>query len=292
MQEQIQYINLLKNIINNGSQSSDRTGVGTLSLFGSQMRFSLRNNSLPILSTRKIFHRGAIQELLWMIRGQTDAKKLQQKNIHIWDGNTSRKFLDDRGLQDMDEGQIGTLYGFQMRNWGGNWDQHVKGTRTGIDQLQKVVSQLKNEPSSRRIIMSYWNVSQLDTGVLTPCHAFVQFRVNQKTKELDCQMYQRSVDCCCGLPLNIIFYSVLTILVAKITGYSPGQFIWTGGDVHIYSSHIQNAKIQIERLPFDPPKILINKQIKNIKDIQEMSFEDFQIIGYKFHQPLKYVMAI
>ncbi len=292
MSEQNQYLNLLNTILTNGVQSSDRTGVGTLSLFGSQMRFSLQDGKIPIFTTRKIFHRGAIQELLWMIRGDTDAKKLQQKNVHIWDGNTTRQFLDNRNLQYMQEGQIGTLYGFQMRNWGGNWQQHIKGSRTGIDQLQKVVQQIKNDPSSRRIVMSYWNVSQLDSGTLTPCHAFIQFRVNQKTKELDCQMYQRSVDCCCGLPLNVIFYSVLTILIAKITGYKPGEFIWTGGDVHIYSSHIQNAKIQIERLPFQPPIININKDIKSIVDIQEMCFQDFQISGYKSHQPLKYVMAI
>ena len=287
--EEYQYLHLLEDIMENGIDSDDRTGVGTKSIFGTQMRFSLRD-SFPLFTTRRIFFRGAVEELLWMIRGDTDAKLLQEKNIHIWDGNTTKEFLAGRKLN-YEEGQIGKLYGFQMRNWGGDWDKHMKGEKTGVDQLDYIVSTLKKDKTSRRLVMSYWNASEIDEGVLTPCHAFVQFRVNQKTNELDCMMTQRSCDYCCGVVLNVPFYALMTQLIAKIVGLNPGELLWSGGDSHIYKTHMENALIQIEREPYPFPKVEI-PDIQSIKDIEDLQFEDFKLIDYKFHPSLKYPMAV
>jgi thymidylate synthase len=287
--EEYQYLHLMEDIINEGVESNDRTGVGTRSLFGTQMKFSLKD-SFPLFTTRKIFFRGAVEELLWMMRGETDAKILQQKNIHIWDGNTTKEFIRNRGLN-MEEGQIGKLYGFQMRNWNGDWEYHLKGKKTGVDQLKYIIDTLKVDKTSRRLIMSYWNASSLDDGVLTPCHAFVQFRVNQKTNELDCMMTQRSCDICCGVVLNVPFYSLMTMLIAKVSGLNPGTFIWSGGDTHIYNNHIENAKKQIVRTPLPFPTITI-PDIKTIEDIEQLKFEDFKLNNYKHHESLKYDMAI
>lgn len=287
--EEYQYLHLLEDIMENGSDSDDRTGVGTRSIYGTQMRFSLRE-TFPLFTTRRIFFRGAVEELLWMIRGDTDAKLLQEKNIHIWDGNTTREFLDSRGL-DYDEGQIGKLYGFQMRNWGGDWDKHLQGERTGVDQLKYIVDSLKRDKTSRRLVMSYWNSSELDEGVLTPCHAFVQFRVNQKTNELDCMMTQRSCDFCCGVVLNVPFYALMTRLIAKVVGLNAGDFIWSGGDSHIYKNHIDNAKIQIQRNPLPLPKVII-PDVQTIEDIEKLEFSDFDLVDYQYHPSLKYPMAV
>jgi thymidylate synthase len=287
--EEYKYLHLLEKILNEGVESADRTNVGTKSLFGTNMRFSLRN-SFPLFTTRKIFFRGAVEELLWMIRGKTDAKLLQEKNIHIWDGNTTSEFIAKRGLN-YTEGQIGKLYGFQMRNWGGDWEKHLNGERTGIDQLKYVVDTLRKDKTSRRLIISYWNASSLDEGVLTPCHAFVQFRVNQNTNELDCMMTQRSCDFCCGVVLNVPFYSLLTLLISKIVNLKPGEFIWSGGDSHIYLNHISNANLQINRTPFPFPTIEI-PDIKTIEDIENLKFEDFKLNNYLYHPQLKYEMAI
>lgn len=287
--EEYQYLHLLEDIMENGSDSDDRTGVGTRSLYGTQMRFSLRD-TFPLFTTRRIFFRGAVEELLWMIRGDTDAKLLQEKNIHIWDGNTTREFLDGRGL-DYEEGQIGKLYGFQMRNWGGDWDKHLQGEKTGVDQLKYIVDSLKKDKTSRRLVMSYWNSSDLDSGVLTPCHAFVQFRVNQQTNELDCMMTQRSCDFCCGVVLNVPFYALMTRLLANVVGLEAGEFIWSGGDSHIYKNHIENAKIQIQREPLPFPKVEI-PDVKTIEDIEQLQFSDFKLIDYQYHPSLKYPMAV
>ena len=284
-----QYLHLMEDILSNGVESTDRTGVGTKSIFGTQMRFSLRE-SFPLFTTRRIFFRGAVEELLWMLRGETDANKLKDKNIHIWDGNTSSDFISSRGLS-YDAGQIGKLYGFQMRNWGGDWESHLNGERTGVDQLQYVVDTIKQDKSSRRIIMSYWNAGELNAGVLTPCHAFVQFRINQETNELDCMMTQRSCDLCCGVVLNVPFYSLMTMLIAKLVGVNVGEFIWSGGDTHIYTNHIENAKIQLERTPYEFPTVKI-PDVKTIEDIEALCFEDFELKHYTYYPSLKFPMAV
>lgn len=290
MHEERQYLELLYKIVTEGTDSKDRTGVGTKSLFGAQMRFSLRD-SFPLFTTRKISLRIAFEELMWMMRGQTDAKILQEKNIHIWDGNTTRRFLDNRGLSYMDEGQIGKLYGFQMRNWGGDWKMHLKGHRTGIDQLANVVELIQNDPSSRRIIMNYWNVEDLNKGVLTPCHSFVQFRVNQETYELDCMMTQRSCDMCCGVPINVAFYSLMTLMLASLCNYNPGEFIWSGGDVHIYNNHIDSVKQQIMRRPYQFPFVRVPR-FNSFDDMLKCEYKDLILRNYNHHEPIKYQMAV
>jgi thymidylate synthase len=290
MHEEDQYLDLLEKIIDEGVDSNDRTGVGTKSLFGAQMRFSLRD-SFPLFTTRRISLRIAFEELVWMMRGETDAKILQDKNIHIWDGNTTREFLDKRGLPYMNEGQIGKLYGFQMRNWGGDWTSHLKGVRTGIDQLQGVIDLLQKNPTSRRIIMNYWNVEDLNKGVLTPCHSFVQFRVNQSTNELDCMMTQRSCDMCCGVPINIAFYSLMTLMLASLCNFKPGEFIWSGGDVHVYKTHIDNVKKQIMRTPMPFPIVSVPK-FNSLDDMLKCEFEGVKLENYTPHYPIKYEMAV
>lgn len=286
---ELPYIDLLKEIIDYGALSDDRTGVGTKSLFGKSFDFDIRNH-LPLFTTRKIFFRGAVEELLWMIRGETDAKKLQEKGIHIWDGNTTKDFIEERGL-DIDKGQIGKLYGFQMRNWGGDWDKHLQGIRTGIDQLQNIFNEIRNFPHSRRMVMSYWNVSDLDKGVLAPCHYSVQFRINQEKDELDCLVNQRSCDMMCGVPFNVVFYSLMCMLVAKATGYKPGNLRWNGGDCHIYLMHLEKVKEQVKREPKTFPQVTI-PDVKSIEDIENLSFEDFELHNYNHDEPIKYKMAV
>lgn len=291
--DEYQYLNCLEEIINSNLERDDRTGVGTISKFGSYMKYNLRDNTLPVFTTRKTFIRGAVEELLWMLRGDTNANHLKEKNVNIWNGNTTREFLDKRGLNSFKEGDIGTLYGFQMRHWGAEYfgcDHDY--TNIGIDQIQKVIDLIKNTPTSRRILVSNYNVSQLDTGVLEPCHTLFQFYVDTVNKELSCLLYMRSVDLLCGKPINVIFYSLMTHLFAKITGYKAGDFIFTSGDTHIYLNHIENVKIQIQREPKPFPKIKILKYIKNLDDILKLEFSDFELEGYEYHPPLKYDMAI
>jgi thymidylate synthase len=291
--EEYQYLEKVRDIINNGLKSEDRTGVGTMSSFGTMMRFSLREGKIPQFTTRKTFVRGAIEELLWMLRGDTNANNLAAKNVNIWNGNTTREFLDQRGLDYLKQGDIGTLYGFQMRHWGAEYHGYDHDyTGQGIDQITKVIELIKNTPKSRRIIVSNYNVSQLDTGCLEPCHTLFQFYVDTEKRELSSLLYMRSVDMMCGQPLNVLFYSIMTHLFAKLTGYTAGDFIFTSGDTHVYLNHINNAKIQIEREPMQFPTITINKELNSLDDILTMKFDDFKIDGYECHPPLKYEMAI
>lgn len=292
LHEEYQYIDMLKLILSEGILRQDRTGVGCKSYFDYTMKFDLSDNCLPVFTTRKIFTRGAIEELLWFIRGETDSKLLSDKKIHIWDGNTTRGFLDGRNLKTYPEGNIGTMYGYQWRNWGGDFKEHLKGNRTGIDQLAKVVDLIKNNPDSRRIILSAWNVSQLETGCLEPCHILVQFFVDTVNGTLSSKLIQRSADVCCGVPLNCISYSLLTILLANICKLKPKYFIWSGGDCHVYNNHIDNVKIQVDREPYSFPQCFINKDINSIVDIENMTISDFTIKNYISHPKLKYEMAV
>lgn len=291
------YLDLLKNIIENGSDRDDRTGIGTKSIFGTQLRFSLENNALPLLTTKKLFTKGVIEELLLFIRGETNTKKLEEKGVNIWKGNSSRDFLDKRGLKDYPEGEIGPMYGFQWRNWGKDsipfTSEHGEKYMVdipGIDQLSNALNLIKNDPYSRRIIVSAYNPSASNKSVLEPCHMLFQFYVDGDNLSL--QWYQRSADVGLGIPFNIASYAILTHLMAKASGLKAKEVIYTGGDVHVYKNHIEPLKEQLKREPYTFPKLNIKKDISSIEDMEKLENDDFEIIGYKSHPPIKMQMAI
>lgn len=228
--EEMQYLAMCRDIIENGVERGDRTGTGTKSRFGTQMRFSLRDGTLPLLTTKRTFWRGVAEELLWFVAGNTNANDLAAKDIHIWDGNGSREFLDSRGLSHREVGDLGPVYGFQWRHFGAKYkDMHTDYTGQGVDQLAECIDKIKNNPEDRRIIMSAWNPADLDVMALPPCHMFCQFYVDTKKNELSCQMYQRSADMGLGVPFNIASYALLTHMIAHVTGRKPGDFVHTIG---------------------------------------------------------------
>jgi thymidylate synthase len=282
--EEIKYLRLLEHILQNGDERSDRTGVGTFSIFGTQLRFSLEHNRLPLLTTKQMFVKGIIEELLFFIRGETDTKKLEAKGVYIWKGNTSREFLDKKGLTSYEEGDMGPMYGYQWRNFSTNRDSD------GIDQLQNAFDLIKNDPDSRRIMVTAYNPLVSHKIVLEPCHMFFQFYVSNG--ELSLQWYQRSVDIFLGLPFNIASYAMLTHLMAKATGTKAKELIFVGGDTHLYSTHIEQVKIQIDRDPCPFPTLRIEKDIDSIEDMENLSFDDFIIENYKYYPPIKATMAI
>ena len=294
--EEYKYLHLLQKILDEGTVKGDRTGVGTKSIYGTQLKFDLRN-SLPVLTTKKVFFRGVVEELLWFIRGETDSKKLEAKGVNIWKGNTSREFLDKRGLN-YPVGEIGCGYGFQWRSWGKYYNPNPDPNAVcisrvqsgGIDQLAKVVDTIRTNPNDRRMIVSAWNVDQLDMMALVPCHMLFQFDVTDGY--LNCMWSQRSVDSLLGCPFNIASYATLTYLIAKITNLKPGTLTFAGGDTHIYLNHIDQCKEQISRTPYPFPKLNIKKDIKTLKDIENLQFEDFELIDYKCHPAIKAPMAV
>jgi len=290
--EEMQYLDICRDILSNGVKRGDRTGTGTLSKFGVQMRYSLRDDTLPLLTTKRTFWRGVAEELLWFVKGSTNANELAEKNIHIWDGNGSREFLDSRGLQHREEGDLGPVYGFQWRHFGAEYtDMHADYTGKGVDQLADCIEKIKNNPEDRRIIMSAWNPSDLDAMALPPCHMFCQFYVDTDKNELSCQMYQRSADMGLGVPFNIASYALLTHMIAKVTGRKPGDFVHTIGDAHVYLNHVDALKEQLERKPRAFPKLKM-KEGKKYDDIDGFEFEDFEVVGYKPHKTIKMKMAV
>ena len=290
--EENAYLDLLKNILDNGTTKQDRTGVGTIGIFGSQLKFSLENNTLPLLTTKKMFLRGIVEELLFFIRGETDTKKLEAKGVNIWKGNTSRDFLDKRGLGYLPEGDMGKGYGFQWRNFNGTRksSEYKNHPRDGVDQLSKALEMIRNEPNSRKIIVSAWNPGQLDQMALEPCHCFIQFQVDNG--KLNLMWFQRSVDSFLGLPFNICSYAILNMLFAKAANLEPGDLVFSGGDTHCYLNHISQIKEQITREPYNFPKIIINKSISSIEDMEDLSFEDFKLHNYQCHPSIKAEMAV
>jgi len=286
--EEMQYLNLIKRIIETGNKRGDRTGTGTLSLFGAQMRFSLRGGTFPLLTTKKVFYRGIAEELFWFIRGSTSAKELQDKNVRIWDGNSSREFLDSIGLTNREEGDLGPVYGFQWRHFGAEYvDMHSDYSGKGVDQLAEVINRIKTKPNDRRIIMCAWNPADLDKMALPPCHCLVQFYV--ANGELSCQLYQRSADMGLGVPFNIASYALLTCMIAHVTGLVPGDFVHTLGDAHVYSNHVEALKTQLEREPKTFPKIVIKREVELIEDF---NIDDFEIVGYDPHPKIAMDMAV
>jgi thymidylate synthase len=268
----------------------DRTGTGTLSKFGTQMRFSLRDGTLPLLTTKRVFWRGVAEELLWFVSGNTDGNDLAAKNIHIWEGNGSREFLDQRGLTEREVGDLGPVYGFQWRHFGAKYvDMHTDYAGQGVDQLAECIDKIKNSPNDRRIIMSAWNPADLNEMALPPCHMFCQFYV--ANGELSCQMYQRSADMGLGVPFNIASYALLTHMMAHVCGLKAGDFIHTIGDAHVYSNHVEALQEQLKRSPRAFPKLIIKDPTKE-RGIDDFVYDDFEVIGYKPQKTIKMQMAV
>lgn len=286
--DEMQYLQLIKNIIENGDRRDDRTGVGTLSIFGAQMRFNLRDNIFPLLTTKRVFWRGVAEELLWFIRGCTDVKVLQEKGIKIWDGNSTREFLDKSGFKEREEGDLGPVYGFQWRHFGAAYKTCKDDyTGQGIDQLNEVIKRIQENPNDRRIIMSAWNPTDIPIMALPPCHCLVQFHVSNG--HLSCQMYQRSADMGLGVPFNIASYALLTCMIAHVTNLKPGDFVHTLGDAHVYSNHVEPLREQLQRLPRRFPTLKFKRQVEKIEDF---TFDDFLIEDYNPHPKISMEMAV
>lgn len=298
--QEYSYLGLMKQILNSGNHREDRTGTGTISLFGTSLRFDI-SESIPLLTTKRVPFGVVIKELLWFLRGDTDAKILQNQGVKIWDGNTSREFLDKRGLNHYPEGVLGAGYGWQIRHQGASYDQKFADTSKfdsseigGVDQLEYIVNLLKTDPFSRRIMMSYWNPSDFDKTALLPCHFSCQFYVELNKngqKELSCQFTMRSTDGLLGLPVNLVSYSVLTYILAKKCDMIPKEIIFIGGDTHIYKNHVLQVTEQLTRKVRSFPCLSLDDSIKH-KDWYDINPEDFDIFGYFSHPSIKAPMAI
>ena len=250
-----QYLNLLDRILTEGTKKTDRTGTGTISIFGNQMRFDM-SKGFPLLTTKKLHLKSIIYELLWFLQGDTNVKYLQDHGVRIWN-----EWADENG-------ELGPIYGHQWRSWPGHNGEP-------IDQIKKVVEQIKNTPDSRRMIVSAWNVADIDDMKLPPCHCFFQFYVADG--KLSLQLYQRSADTFLGVPFNIASYALLLLMVAQVTGLEPGDFIHTTGDTHLYLNHIEQAQLQLTRTPRPLPQMKLNP---DVKDLFSFKYEDFQLEGY------------
>jgi thymidylate synthase len=290
--EEQQYLNLLKTILEYGYIEEGRNGK-TKSIFGGSMRFSLKNGIIPILTSKKVAWKTCLKELLWFIRGETNNKLLQKQDVHIWDGNSSKEYMEGIGLDHYPEGILGPIYGYQWRHFNAHYDV-VNGcvldeNKPGIDQLQYIIDQLKNPQArnSRRLIMTAWNPCQLNKMALPPCHVMCQFNVHDGNK-LSCAMYQRSVDVPIGSPFNIASYCFLTHLLAKHCGLITHEFVYFMGNCHIYEQHLDVIKEQIERVPFDFPTLEIVKKRENINDYV---IDDFKIVNYQCHELIKMKMV-
>jgi len=299
----IQYLDLLRRVLEHGKFKADRTGTGTYSVFGAQTRFDLRKN-FPVLTTKKLHLRSIIFELLWFLRGDTNVRYLQENKVTIWD-----EWADEQG-------NLGPVYGKQWRHWTKNTPRgrrdpfahqpplfdlselndgasvtpsgpRVRGRQNGIDQIEQVVSQIKKNPDSRRLIVSAWNVADIDSMALPPCHCLFQFYVSDG--ELSCQLYQRSADIFLGVPFNIASYALLTLMVAQVCGLEPGEFVHTFGDLHLYKNHVEQAKLQLSRAPRPLPQMKLNPKVKKIDDFR---FEDFELVGYDPHPAIKAPIAV
>lgn len=282
--EEEMYLNLMRNVLQRGQIKHDRTKVGTLSLFAKQLCFDLQNECLPLLTSKRVFFKGVLTELLWFLKGSTDTRELLEKNVHIWDGNSSRDYLDKRGLGNYKEGELGPVYGYQWRNWGGVYPSKEKG----IDQINRIITSLKfGDVHNRRLILSAWNVSDLPKMALPPCHMCCQFYVSDIG--LCCVLTQRSGDLFLGVPFNIASYAILTRMIAKCAGLNTHRLIINLGDVHVYKTHVKACEEQLLRECFEFPTLKINTNTKNIDEFQ---YEDFEIVNYKYGPSISAPMAV
>jgi len=285
--EEMQYLDLVRDVLDTGVQRGDRTGTGTISKFGVQMRFDLRER-FPLLTTKSTFWRGVAEELLWFMSGDTSAATLQEKGIKIWDGNSSREYLDSIGLTERAEGDLGPVYGWQWRHFGAEYkDRTTDYTGQGVDQLAEVIHKIKNKPNDRRIILSAWNPADLGKMALPPCHMFCQFFV--ANGELSCQMYQRSADLGLGVPFNIASYALLTCLLAHTCGLKRGDFVHCIGDAHVYLNHVDALREQLQREPRPFPTLTIAPEVT---DALQCTFADLKIDGYTPHGKIAMKMAV
>jgi len=262
-----QYLDMMRHVLANGARKTDRTGTGALSVFGHQLRFDLAEG-FPLVTTKRVHTKSIVYELLWFLRGDTNVRWLQERGVTIWD-----EWADA-------DGELGPVYGRQWRSW---------GTPDGgsVDQMARVVEQLRTDPDSRRIIVSAWNVGELDRMALAPCHAFFQFHVAEG--RLSCQLYQRSCDIFLGVPFNIASYALLTHMLAQQCDLAPGDFIWTGGDCHLYLNHLEQARLQLSREPFPLPTLHLRRRPPTLFDYE---FDDFEIAGYQHHPAIKAPVAV
>uniref|UniRef100_A0A8D2CYH0 Thymidylate synthase n=1 Tax=Sciurus vulgaris TaxID=55149 RepID=A0A8D2CYH0_SCIVU len=282
-----QYLRQVEEILKTGALKNDRTGVGTLSLFGMQGRYDLRN-CFPLLTTKRVFWKGVIEELLWFISGSTDSNVLSSRGVRIWNANGSLEFLNKLGFSSRQQGDLGPVYGFQWRHFGAAYnDKNSDYKGKGFDQLQHVIEQIRTDPQSRRMIISSWNPPDLHLMALPPCHTLCQFYV--ANSELSCQVYQRSADMGLGVPFNIASYSLLTYMIAHITGLKPGDLVHTMGDAHIYLNHIEPLKIQLNRIPRPFPKLSFARSIRNIEDFKA---EDIVLENYDPYPVIRMSIAV
>ena len=287
--DEMQYLKLCKKILLEGEKRDDRTGVGTYSLFGQCLEFSLSNGILPCLTSKKLALKAVMKELLWFISGSTNSKELENEGVKIWTGNTSREFLDSRGLTFLQEGDIGAGYGFQWRYFGADYrgmEECYQGK--GIDQLSEIVNLIKNDPFSRRIILTAWNPAALSKMALPPCHMMAQFYVSSGG-ELSCQMYQRSCDVFLGIPFNIMSYSLLTHMIAHVCGLRASKLTMCLGDTHIYQNHVDQVLTQMKNIPYSFPTVSLSENVKNIFDF---SLEDIVVENYESHSYIRAPMAV
>lgn len=261
------YEDLLRDVLANGSRKSDRTGTGTRSVFGRQLRFDLAEG-FPLITTKRVHFKSIAYELLWFLRGESNVGWLRENGVTIWD-----EWADERG-------ELGPVYGVQWRSWPAPDGSH-------IDQIQQVVDTLRSDPDSRRIIVSAWNVADIPSMALAPCHAFFQFYVADG--RLSCQLYQRSADMFLGVPFNIASYALLTLMVAQQVGLEPGEFVWTGGDCHIYDNHVEQVEEQLSRDPYPAPSLRFDRTPESIFDYR---FEDFVVEGYQHHPAIRAAVAV
>jgi len=262
-----QYLDLMRHVLENGSEKKDRTGTGTLSVFGHQMRFDLAQG-FPLITTKKLHLHSIIHELLWFLQGDTNVGYLRENKVRIWD-----EWADENG-------DLGPVYGAQWRSWRAA-DGRV------IDQIQQVISDIKTNPNSRRLIVSAWNVGEIESMALPPCHAFFQFYVADG--RLSCQLYQRSADIFLGVPFNIASYALLLMMVARVTDLAPGDFVHTLGDAHLYTNHLPQARLQLEREPYPLPQMKLNPEVRDLLDFR---FEDFELLDYQCHEHIKAAVAV
>ena len=262
-----QFHELMQHVLQHGTKKSDRTGTGTLSIFGYQMRFDL-SEGFPLVTTKKLHLKSIIYELLWFLSGNTNNQWLKDRGVSIWDEWAAPN------------GDLGPVYGYQWRSWPAPNGEH-------FDQIKEVIQTIKTNPDSRRMIVSAWNVSDIPKMALAPCHAFFQFYV--ANGKLSCQLYQRSADIFLGVPFNIASYALLTHMMAQQCDLEPGEFIWTGGDCHLYSNHLEQVELQLSRTPFPLPKLKIHRKPPSIFDYE---FEDFEIVGYESHPHIKAPVAV
>lgn len=262
-----QYLDLLQFLLENGVHKADRTGTGTISVFGYQMRFDLQQG-FPLLTTKKLHFKSIAYELLWFLRGESNVQYLRDHGVTIWDEWAN------------EQGELGPVYGVQWRSWHGA-DGQV------IDQISQVIEQIKTNPNSRRLIVSAWNVAELNKMALHPCHVLFQFYV--VNGRLSCQLYQRSADVFLGVPFNIASYALLTMMIAQVTGLQPGEFIHTLGDTHLYLNHIEQARLQLTRSPYPLPTLKINPDVQSIFDFD---YEDFQLMNYQYHPSIKAPISV